>query len=244
MQLALAPPSKGSSSSGGGGSGGAPRPTHPPSADLEQLQQLLVQAFRQFPRVVLSTCLQALRKGDKSLTSAALAFFGQQLLKPLPLPPPPSAPTAASTLASPPYAPQPSSSAAGAALTSPPSAPQPSSSAAGAASTGPAAVHAGMSHSSSSGQGAPPSTPLASNSGGGSSWASAGPTTLAAEVLLQLPDTQQWLRQAIFALSKGEVPDSRAHCCWCCRDCVFGGGEGGGLAGRGMLVGRRVPVNG
>jgi hypothetical protein len=48
--------------------------------DLLEIQQLLLKAFRAFPRIVLSTCLVAHRGTDTTLAKAALLFIDQHLL--------------------------------------------------------------------------------------------------------------------------------------------------------------------
>lgn len=48
--------------------------------DLLEVQQLLVKAFRLFPRVVLSACLAAFRGTDATLVKASLLLVDRHLL--------------------------------------------------------------------------------------------------------------------------------------------------------------------
>ena len=48
--------------------------------DLLVVQRILEKAFRQFPRVVLSACLQSVKGTDRELYKAALLFFDNHLL--------------------------------------------------------------------------------------------------------------------------------------------------------------------
>ena len=113
--------------------------------DLLVVQGLLQKAYRLFPRVVLSCCLQSFKGNDKVLYQASLIFFQDHLLYERSL-----------------SASAPATSAAAASVS--------------AGGPGPAPLDADF------------KCPC-----------------LAAEVLAQLPDTQQWLRRAIFSISQGET---------------------------------------
>lgn len=121
-----------------------------PTDDLTILQKLLEKAFRQFPRVVLSCCLQAFKSSDTALFQSAHWFCSHHLL------------------------------------------------------CDPALQANGM-HGDA----------MEVDQGSASSSSSTSQVSLAKEVLSQLPDTQQWLRQAIVSITKGTPPAHAAamHAC-------------------------------